>query len=177
MRAQDPNAQRGMARKAAALEWRKEFFADQNTTYQRMYSGRRAIGTGQGQRGIPQARPQTTGQLRLLISRYFKVKIRDVSGTAIMLLQAPIIGILLAIVFGGQREATPAWCFGALQELQKKYGGNISSTEDMLGRMTETSDNTGAIFFLVVAADLVRHLQRRARDRRASGPSTCASAW
>jgi hypothetical protein len=76
-----------------------------------MYSGRREVGTGQGQRGIPATRVTTSGQLGLLLSRYFKVKVRDTAGTAIMLLQAPIIGILLAIVFGGSRRACPpgAW--------------------------------------------------------------------
>jgi len=36
----------------------------------------------------------------LLLSRYFKTKMRDVGGTVIMFAQAPIIGILLALVFG-----------------------------------------------------------------------------
>ena len=33
-----------------------------------------------------------------------------------MLLQAPIIGVLLAVVFGGQEKSIPAWCLGALQD-------------------------------------------------------------
>ncbi|EYF04316.1 FHA domain-containing protein [Chondromyces apiculatus] len=152
LRARDPNTPRGEARRLAALDWRKEFFADSNPTYVKMYSGRRAIGTGQGQRGLPPGRVQTSGQLRLLLSRYFKVKVRDTGGTAIMLLQAPIIGVLLAIVFGGQKEAIPAWCLGALQELGKKAGGSTTSTDDILKNMTATGDNTAAIFFLVVAA-------------------------
>ena len=43
------------------------------------------VGDGQNSRGIPATRAQTSGQLRLLLSRYYKVKIRDVAGTAIML--------------------------------------------------------------------------------------------
>ena len=151
MRAQDPNAQRGTARKVAAMEWRKEFFNDQNPIFRRMYSGRRAVGDGQGTRGIPATRAQTSGQLRLLLSRYFKVKVRDVGGTAIMLLQAPIIGILLAVVFGWQEKAVPAWCLGALQELSKK-GNEKMAGGDILKGLESTQDSTGAIFFLVVAA-------------------------
>jgi ABC-type multidrug transport system ATPase subunit len=152
LRARDPNAQRGTARKSAALEWRKEFFADDNPTYRRMYSGRREIGTGQGQRGIPPGRSTTSGQLGLLLSRYFKVKIRDVSGILIMLLQAPIIGILLAVVFGWQERAVPAWCLGALSELSKRAGQAGASGNDPTKSMSATTDHTGAIFFLVVAA-------------------------
>jgi hypothetical protein len=116
-----------------------------------MYSGRRAIGTGQGQRGLPPSRSTTRGQLGLLLSRYFKVKVRDVAGTAIMLLQAPIIGVLLAIVFAGQEKAIPAWCLGALQELGRKVGDSATGG-DVIKNMIATEDNTGAIFFLVVAA-------------------------
>jgi len=116
-----------------------------------MYSGRREIGTGQGQRGVPERRPTTKGQLGLLLSRYFKTKVRDTSGTAIMLAQAPIIGVLLAIVFGWQEKAIPAWCLGALQQLSDKFGSSSSSGDIMKG-MTKTADNTGAVFFLVVAA-------------------------
>ncbi len=151
LKARDPNAPRGEARRLAAIEWRKEFFQDGNATYRKMYSGRREIGTGQGQRGIPAGRATTSGQLGLLLSRYFKVKVRDVGGTAIMLLQAPIIGVLLAIVFGGQERAIPAWCLGALQELGKRVGG-AGTGGDVINAMSPTTDQTGAIFFLVVAA-------------------------
>ncbi|WP_437602292.1 FHA domain-containing protein [Sorangium sp. So ce590] len=151
LRARDPNVSRGEARRLAAIEWRKEFFSDANPTYRRMYSGRREIGTGQGQRGIPAGRATTKGQLGLLLSRYFKVKKRDIGGTLIMLLQAPIIGILLAIVFGGQEKAIPAWCLGALQELGRRAGGADQST-DVIKGMEVTTDHTAAIFFLVVAA-------------------------
>ena len=67
-------------------------------------------------------RANRAGQLGLLFSRYFKTKTRDVSGTAIMLLQAPIIGALLAVVFGGQRKMVPFWCLGALQDLSRRTG-------------------------------------------------------
>lgn len=151
MRSTNPNIPRGTARKASAVEWRSEYFSNNNSTYSKMYSGRREIGTGQGQRGVPERRATTSGQLGLLLSRYFKTKIRDTSGTAIMLAQAPIIGVLLAIVFGWQEKAIPAWCLGALQELGRKFGGGTSSG-DIMKSMTATGDNTGAVFFLVVAA-------------------------
>jgi len=151
LRARDPNTPRGEARKQAAIQWRQEFFSDGNPTYVKMYSGRRSIGTGQGAHGLPPGRTQTTGQLRLLLSRYFKVKVRDVGGTAIMLAQAPIIGFLLAIVFGGQQKAIPAWCLGALQELGRKVGDGATSG-DVIKNMSATGDNTAAVFFLVVAA-------------------------
>src|SRR5262249_31403000 len=150
MRAQDPNAQRGEARRYAAMEWRKEYENPQNPIFRKMFSGRREVGTGQGQRGIPASRHTTKGQLGLLLSRYFKVKVRDVGGTAIGLLQAPIIGILRAAVYGGQQRAVPAWCLGALNELGQRAGGTQSS--DVVKHMDPTKDHTGAIFFLVVAA-------------------------
>jgi hypothetical protein len=67
-----------------------------------------------------------------------------------MLLQAPIIGVLLAIVFGGQERSVPSWCLGALNELAKRTG--TKAPADLLSRMEATTDHTGAIFFLVVAA-------------------------
>jgi ABC-type multidrug transport system ATPase subunit/pSer/pThr/pTyr-binding forkhead associated (FHA) protein len=152
MRAQNPAAQRGHARQIAAKEWNKEFWTNANPTFQKMYSGKRAVGTEPTTRGIPHRSGTHSGQLGLLLSRYFKVKMRDVGGTAIMLLQAPIIGILLAAVFGGQKDAIPYWCLGALQELQRKGGGASGGGSDVLSSLKPTADHTGAIFFLVVAA-------------------------
>jgi ABC-type multidrug transport system ATPase subunit/pSer/pThr/pTyr-binding forkhead associated (FHA) protein len=152
LRAQNPGAQRGQARQIAAKEWNKEFFSNANPTFQKMFSGKRAVGTEPTTRGVPHRSSTHTGQLGLLLSRYFRVKMRDVGGTAIMLLQAPIIGILLAGVFGGQKDSIPYWCLGALQELGRKAGGAVSGGSDMLSTMKTTADHTAAIFFLVVAA-------------------------
>ena len=152
LRSQDPSAGRGQARQLAAKEWNREFFNNANPTFQKMYSGKRAVGTEPTTRGIPHRGPTTSGQLRLLLSRYFKVKMRDVGGTAIMLLQAPIIGAMLAGVFGGQRDSIPYWCLGALQELMRKGGQASQQQTNFLGSMKTTTDHTGAIFFLVVAA-------------------------
>ena len=151
LRAQDPAAPRSAARQAAAREWNAAFFTDANPTFQRMYSGRRAVGAGDQPQGIGRTRPATSGQFGLLFSRYLRVKARDVSGTAIMLAQAPIIGILLALVFAGQKDAIPYWCLGALEQLVKKSGEAMSNT-DALNGMVATADHTGPIFFLVVAA-------------------------
>ena len=152
MRAQNPNTPRFHARMQAAREWHAEFFRQDNPTFQKMFSGRRAVGTGSQSQGQITGRAQKSGQFRLLFSRYLKIKMRDVSGTLIMLAQAPIIGGLLAGVFGGQKEAIPFWCLGALQELAKRSGGLGSGVNDMLSSMQATPDNAGAIFFLVVAA-------------------------
>ena len=151
--AQDPNTPRAVARHRAALEWRSEYFDEANPIYKKMYSGQRSIGTGEGQRGIPAGRPSTRGQFRLLFSRYFKTKWRDVAGTVIMFAQAPIIGVLLAVVFGGQQEEVPAWCLGALQQLSQKAGEQQGDGGGSLfDNLTATQDHTGAVFFLVVAS-------------------------
>ncbi|HMA95572.1 MAG TPA: ATP-binding cassette domain-containing protein, partial [Polyangiaceae bacterium] len=152
MRAQDPQASRFAARQQAAREWNAEFFNQQNPIFQQMYSGRRAVGAGTPQHGLPQRRPPTSGQLGLLFGRYLKTKLRDSSGTAILLLQAPVIGVLLALVFGGQKDAIPYWCLGALQELSRRAGGSVENSNQLLQSMKTTNDNSVALFFLVVAA-------------------------
>jgi ABC transport system ATP-binding/permease protein len=150
LRRQDPNAPRGLARSQAAREWNREYFTDANPTFQRMYAGRRAVGEGTASGGVNRTRPNTKGQFGLLFSRYFRVKSRDTVGTAIVFAQAPIIGVLLAMVFGGQKDAIPYWCLGALQELINRSGE--AANPDQLKNMMATSDHTGPIFFLVVSA-------------------------
>jgi ABC-type multidrug transport system ATPase subunit/pSer/pThr/pTyr-binding forkhead associated (FHA) protein len=151
MRAQNPAAPRYAARHQAAREWSAEYLNPQNPIFQKMYGGRRAVGTGAAQQGVP-GRATSSGQFGLLFGRYLKVKSRDVTGTAIMLLQAPIIGVLLAAVFGGQKDAIPYWCLGAMQELAKRSGSIGSGTEEVLRNMAITPDNAGSMFFLVVSA-------------------------
>jgi ABC-type multidrug transport system ATPase subunit/pSer/pThr/pTyr-binding forkhead associated (FHA) protein len=151
MRAQNPATPRYAARHQAAREWGAEFFNPQNPIFQKMYGGKRSVGAGATQQGVP-GRASASGQFGLLFSRYFKVKVRDVSGTAIMLLQAPIIGVLLAGVFGGQKDAIPYWCLGAMQELATKSGTATSGASDMLKNMAVTPDNAASMFFLVVSA-------------------------
>ncbi|HVW25166.1 MAG TPA: FHA domain-containing protein [Polyangiaceae bacterium] len=151
MHAENPALPRVESRKASAREWNAEFFNDANPTFQKMYAGKRAVGEGTTSQGVTRTPPKTTGQFGLLLSRYMRVKSRDVSGTAIMLAQAPIIGILLSLVFGGQKDAIPFWCLGALQELSNRSGQTATDT-DTLKSMVPTPDHTGPIFFLVVSA-------------------------
>lgn len=152
MRRADPNVSRNTARLAAAREWRGEFMNNGNPVFQQMYSGRRAVGTEPAARGVPhRADVALFNQLLLLMSRYWKIKIRDRAGAAIMFLQAPVIGLMLAFVFKGQQAAVPFWCLGALQELGTKAQASQGST-DLLTRMLPTQDSTAAMFFVVVSA-------------------------
>lgn len=152
MKQRDPNVPRNIARLEAARQWRNEFMHQGNPVFQQMYSGRRAVGTEPAARGVPhRASVALFSQLMLLMSRYWKVKIRDRAGAAIMFLQAPIIGVMLAFVFAGQKDAVPFWCLGALQELGKKVQSSQGSS-DLLGRMLATKDHTAAMFFVVVSA-------------------------
>lgn len=153
MRARDPNTPRNIARLEAARGWRGEFMNQQNPVFQQMFSGRRAVGTEPVASGVPhRADVALFTQLKLLMSRYWKVKIRDRAGAAIMFLQAPIIGIMLAFVFAGQKESVPFWCLGALQELGKKVQSSDGNSNDLLARMLTTTDHTAAMFFVVVSA-------------------------
>jgi ABC transport system ATP-binding/permease protein len=153
MKQRDPNIPRNPARLDAARLWRGEFFQNQNPTFQQMYSGRRAVGTEPAARGVPhRADVALFHQLILLMSRYWKVKTRDRAGAAIMFLQAPVIGLMLAFVFAGQRPAVPFWCLGALQELGKKVQSQQTGSSDLLARMLPTTDHTAAMFFVVVSA-------------------------
>jgi ABC-type multidrug transport system ATPase subunit/pSer/pThr/pTyr-binding forkhead associated (FHA) protein len=152
MRRANPQATRIVARAEAAKGWRAEFFRNDNPVFQAMYSGRRAIGTAPGARGMPHhADVDVARQFMLLLSRYWKVKLRDRAGAAIMFLQAPIIGVLLWLVFGGQTAGVPYWCLGALQELSTKNGMSASTTTNLLNSMESTTDHTAAMFFVVVS--------------------------
>ena len=55
-----------------------------------------------------QKRSTDLKQYFTLTSRYFRVKLRDRVSTAILLLQAPIIALLIALVFDEPAERTPA---------------------------------------------------------------------
>jgi hypothetical protein len=90
-------------------------------------------------------------QFFLLLSRYWKIKLRDRAGSAIMFLQAPIIGIMLAGVFGWQKDAVPFWCLGALREMSSRNSEVSTSTNNILNQMTPTQDHTAAMFFVAVS--------------------------
>jgi ABC transport system ATP-binding/permease protein len=152
MRRADPQTPRNRARLEAAKGWRAEFFRNDSPLFQKMYSGRRAIGTATATRGVPhRSDVAVVRQLGLLVSRYWRIKIRDRMGAAIMFLQAPIIGLLLWMVFGGQKPAVPFWCLGALQELSTKNNMDQSATTNLLNTMQPTTDHTAAMFFVVVS--------------------------
>jgi ABC-type multidrug transport system ATPase subunit/pSer/pThr/pTyr-binding forkhead associated (FHA) protein len=152
MKRDNPNTPRNIARLEAARQWRGEFFQPQNPLYQRMFSGRRAVGAAPAAAGVPRrAGVAIVRQLLLLLSRYWKVKIRDRAGAAIMFLQAPIIGLMLTLVFGGQKESVPFWCLGALQELSKRNASGGTASANLLNEMTPTTDHTAAMFFVVVS--------------------------
>ncbi|MGA2448128.1 MAG: FHA domain-containing protein [Polyangiaceae bacterium] len=152
LQARSPGVARATARVEAAKGWRNEYFQNDNPVFQRMFSGQRAIGTATAARGVPhRAGVAAVRQLGLLVSRYWRVRVRDRTGAAILFLQAPLIGLLLWFVFGGQKQAFPYWCLGALQELSTKNGMSASSSTSLLSAMRVTNDNTVAIFFVVVA--------------------------
>jgi ABC-type multidrug transport system ATPase subunit/pSer/pThr/pTyr-binding forkhead associated (FHA) protein/ABC-type multidrug transport system permease subunit len=152
LRRTDPSAERGLARLEAAKAWRAEFFQNANPIFQKMFSGRRAVGTEPAAKGTPH-RPDVAivRQFGLLLSRYWRVKIRDRAGAAIMFLQAPVIGLMLAGVFGWQRDAVPFWCLGAMREMASRNPDVSSSTTNILNQMTPTQDHTAAMFFVVVS--------------------------
>jgi ABC-type multidrug transport system ATPase subunit/pSer/pThr/pTyr-binding forkhead associated (FHA) protein len=152
LRASSPDPTRQQARAAAARDWNADFFKDDNPTFRAMFSGKRQVGAGSTDSQVPTRRPTTHGQFFHLLSRYFKIKQRDVAGSAIMLLQAPIIGVLLAIVFGGQEDVIPFWCLGAIQELASRSGEIGDGSNAILKNMQATPDNAVAIFFVTVAA-------------------------
>ena len=152
MKRHDPNVSRIAARLEAARAWRTEFFRNENPIFQKMYSGPRAVGTEPAAKGVPsRASVAVLRQMSLLMSRYWKVKIRDRAGAIIMFAQAPIIGIMLAFVFGGQRDAIPFWCLGALQDLASRNASASNSINSVLSQMKTTNDHTAAMFFVVVS--------------------------
>jgi ABC-type multidrug transport system ATPase subunit/pSer/pThr/pTyr-binding forkhead associated (FHA) protein len=152
MRRVNPQTTRSTARAEAARAWRAEFFRNDNPLFQQMFSARRAIGTTPAERGVPhRADVAVVRQLGLLLSRYWRVRLRDRMGAAIMFLQAPVIGVLLWLVFGAQKQAVPYWCLGALQELSTKNNMGAGTTSNLLSSMQPTTDHTAAMFFVVVS--------------------------
>ena len=126
--AQDPNVAARHARgsrpraSGAASSSRTE-----NPVFQQMYSGRRAVGTEPAAARRPAARDvaDACGSSGCSCRATAKVKRpRPRAAPRSCSLQAPIIGVLLALVFGGQKTAIPFWCLGALQELAKKSTGS-----------------------------------------------------
>ncbi|MBI5512430.1 MAG: ATP-binding cassette domain-containing protein [Deltaproteobacteria bacterium] len=143
------------ARLGAAQEWRREFFRPDNTTYQQMFSGRREPGKAGTSRPPSRVKVPLVRQLGILLSRYIKIKARDRAGLAIMLLQAPIIGGLLGMVF---RDAPPMpnlWCQNQVLAAERALPPQAMATcaaATNPSRFPNVEDLKGAIFFLTVGA-------------------------
>jgi ABC-type multidrug transport system ATPase subunit len=143
------------ARSAAAAQWRAEFYDGNNPTYKKMYSGARQPGTPSANRAPSRAKVPLMRQFWLLFKRYATVKRRDTAGTAILLAQAPIIGVLLAVVFSDPAKTPNLWCQQFLQNVEsvaRAKGAPIGECTQDLTRFTKVADFSGAIFFLAVAA-------------------------
>ncbi len=144
------------ARSAAAAQWCAEFFNPQNPTYNKMYSGTRQPGKPSASRTPSRAKVPLFRQLRLLYSRYAKVKRRDRAGTAILLAQAPIIGSLLALVFSNPAKMPQMWC----QQFLRGMEADALKAGEMLDpvclqnaeRFVSVADHSGAIYLLSIAA-------------------------
>ncbi|APR86841.1 ABC transporter ATP-binding protein [Minicystis rosea] len=151
---QFPN--KGAARMAAAAQWRAEYYDGQNLTYRKMYSGARQPGTPSASRAPSRAKVPLLRQFWLLFQRYAIVKRRDRAGTAILLLQAPIIGILLALVFFDPAKMPNMWCQQFVQSVEgaamKKGAQLVPACVQDMSRFTKVADFGGAIFFLAIAA-------------------------
>jgi hypothetical protein len=147
---------RPSARLAAAHTWRSEYYNPDNATYAKMYSGDRQPGTPGKNRPPTRARAPLMRQFRLLLGRYARVKWRDRTGTAILFAQAPIIGILLALVFAHPTKTPNMWCRMFLERVENDamHDGRTLDPSCLrdVHRFPEVADFAGAIFFLAVAA-------------------------
>jgi len=146
-----PNESRQDVRELVSREYEKEY--QKSEALRTITGASRVVDEQKGSNSaeLPR-RERPRGQLRLLLSRYTKIKVRDRVGTAILLLQAPIIGVLLSLVFGASKASVPYWCLGALNELSGRMGNEAALGENLLSRLQPASDHAGALFFLVVAA-------------------------
>jgi hypothetical protein len=144
------------ARAAAAAQWRTEYFDQKNPTYRKMYTGARQPGTPSGTRAPSRARVPLFRQFWLLLKRYATVKRRDRAGTAILLAQAPIIGVLLAAVFSEPVKMPHPWCQQFVQAIEgSALKGGVPVAPDCLqdmARFPKIADFGSAIFLLGVAA-------------------------
>ncbi len=141
------------ARLAAAQEWRKEFYRQDNPVYQKMYSGVRQPGKPGQSRPQSRASVPLIRQFSLLLTRYAIVKRRDTAGTVIMLAQAPIIGVLLAAVFSSPPAQPNLWCQNAVMTLEAAVAQAAGHTCELPAtRFGPVKDFSGALFFLAVAS-------------------------
>ncbi len=90
--------------------WKQKYMA---STYYNTYVKERAeevnINYNRSYTKIKKSRSNfSLSQLSVLVQRYFKIKLRDRISTLILLLQAPIIALMVALVFGKPEDKTSA---------------------------------------------------------------------
>lgn len=116
------------------INWREKY--EQSDTYNKFVKDRASQNSSMGifeQNTTPSALRQFT----TLTSRYLKIKLKDKINTAILLLQAPIIGILLAFLFSSGAGATfheehPSILLFILV-LSSMWFGIINSVKEIVG--------------------------------------------
>ena len=157
----------------------REFFRTRRTpSSSKMYSGRRADRHRPGPARRSRRRGATTsGQLGLLLSRYFKVKVRDVERHRDHAPPGADHRRPAGASSSAGRRSRSRPGASARSRSSRRTRGQAAGADAAQARCSRRPTTPAAIFFLVVAAVWFGTSQRRARDRRASGPSTCASAW
>ena len=150
-RGQFPN--KSEARLGAAKEWRAEFYRPDNAVFRNMYSGKREPGKPGQSRPPSRTSVPLIRQFGLLLSRYAKIKSRDISGMAILLAQAPIIGGLLAAVFYDSPKMPNFWCQNQVLGLEAAVARSTGQLCQLApDRFHAVDDYKGAIFFLTVGS-------------------------
>lgn len=144
-----PGASRTDVRLAVSRAYQTEY--QRSATCAQMFSGPRSVSSALADASPLPARERPRGQLGLLLGRYLRIKVRDRVGMAILLLQAPLIGVLLSLVFGLQKTSAPHWCLGALDQLRER-AGSVAKEAPPPDALAPTPDHAAALFFLIVAA-------------------------
>jgi ABC-type multidrug transport system ATPase subunit/pSer/pThr/pTyr-binding forkhead associated (FHA) protein len=144
------------ARLAASQAWRADYFRPDNPTFQKMYTGPRQPGQPGTSPPPTRARAPLGRQFVLLLQRYAKIKKRDKAGSAVMLAQAPIIGILLALVFYNNAKAPNMWCRMTIERVENaaRVGGELLDPACVTNptRFLSVADYSGTLFFLAIAS-------------------------
>jgi ABC-type multidrug transport system ATPase subunit/pSer/pThr/pTyr-binding forkhead associated (FHA) protein len=141
------------ARLPAAQGWRAEFYRPDNTVYRKMYSGKREPGKPGTNRRPTKVSVPLVRQFILLLSRYAKIKQRDTAGMMIMMLQAPIIGGLLAAVFYKPPGMPNLWCQSQVQGAEAAVAQRTQQLCQLgMDRFKNVEDYKGALFFLTVGS-------------------------
>ncbi|MEZ4393108.1 MAG: ATP-binding cassette domain-containing protein [Polyangiales bacterium] len=147
------------ARLPAAQAWRAEFYRPDNAVYRKMYTGKREPGQAGTNRRPTKVRVPLVRQFILLLSRYAKIKQRDTAGMMIMMLQAPIIGGLLAAVFYKPPGLPSLWCNNVVSQMERELQRvnpaalqTCAVAADQARFTHNIEDYKGALFFLTVGS-------------------------